>query len=246
MMCGAGQRRGEAALIADRRTKGATNSWCKPPPKKCGKNEKKGGVGFFFHPCRVWVKILCGRSCSLRFNLADLKLLMRTSFFFVFFFNLEELAHLRRCAAGQPTSDLPDPGCCCWIAGADEDWPTDLHGVALWGRSQCRFVGHGEGSERMSLLAVLFLSGTLGAIALGPRGGPLARIPVGVRRLVQLYKLTGGRVELPERERRELKVADGEHIRKITKTVTLYLKKKEKKKNYSLTFKSSVFTLSAE
>lgn len=97
----------------------------------------------------------------------------------------------------------------------------------------------------MSLLAVLFLPGTLGAVALGPRGGPLARVPVGVRRLVQLYKLTGGRVELPERERRErgeLKVADGgkagggvggggvEHIRKIMKTVTLYLKKKKKGK----------------
>lgn len=56
----------------------------------------------------------------------------------------------------------------------------------------------------MSLLAVLLVP--MAAVALGPRGGPLARLAVGVGGLVRLDELPGRRVELAGRRKWKGKV----------------------------------------
>lgn len=67
--------------------------------------------------------------------------------------------YLRRGAAGEP-GQFADAGCGCGVAGADEHRRADLHGVAVLGRLG-RLVGHGEGSEGVSLPGVLLGVGVL-------------------------------------------------------------------------------------
>lgn len=55
---------------------------------------------------------------------------------------------------GGEVGQVPDPGSCPWVTGADEDGGTDLHGVPVAG-SLGGLVCHAEGSEGVALLGVL-------------------------------------------------------------------------------------------
>lgn len=56
--------------------------------------------------------------------------------------------------AGGEVGQVPDPGGCPRVAGADEDGCADLHGVPVAG-GLGRLVRHAEGSEGMAFLGVL-------------------------------------------------------------------------------------------
>lgn len=61
--------------------------------------------------------------------------------------------HLGRGTGGE-MGQVPDPGGCPWVARADEDGSTDLHGVPVAG-GLGGLVRHAEGGEGMALLGVL-------------------------------------------------------------------------------------------
>lgn len=110
------------------------------------------------------------------------------------------ISHLWRCAGGQASAELSDPGCCCGVRGADQNRATDLHGVSLWWRSQAGLMGHSQWGEGVSLLTVLLLSGGfLGAIGLrarGRRGRCFTRVSSSFRWFVQFYELSRCTVKL--------------------------------------------------
>jgi len=56
--------------------------------------------------------------------------------------------------AGGEVGQVPDPGGCPRVAGADEDGGADLHGVPVAGGLR-GLVRHAEGSEGVALLGVL-------------------------------------------------------------------------------------------
>lgn len=56
-------------------------------------------------------------------------------------------------SAGQ-MGQLPNPGCSTWVAGADQHWSANFHGVPVAGRLG-GLVGHTERSEGVALLGIL-------------------------------------------------------------------------------------------
>lgn len=56
--------------------------------------------------------------------------------------------------AGGEVGQVPDPGSCPRIAGADEDRGADLHGVPVAGGLR-GLVRHAKGSEGVTLLGIL-------------------------------------------------------------------------------------------
>ncbi len=114
------------------------------------------------------------------------------------------ISHLWRCAGGQASAELSDPGRCCGVGGADQNRAADLHGVSLRWRGQAGLMGHSQRGKGVPLLTVLLLSsGFLGAVSLGAwgRGGrPFTGVSSAFRWLVQFYKLSCCTVKLKVEE----------------------------------------------
>lgn len=127
--------------------------------------------------------------------------------------------------AGGEVGQVPDPGSCPRVAGADEDGCADLHGVPVAG-GLGGLVRHAEGSEGMAFLGVLLALrltlGRPGRPGTGQRGARCQtcrccrrRCLHGQRhvatgggsraRLVHLDELLGGFIQLAVEEKRKTK-----------------------------------------